>query len=111
MGLAKLKPTINIAEYIEGEELSEVRHEYIYGEVYAMAGASDKHSIITGNIFGNLWTHLRDARCQSFSENMKLRADEATFYYPDVMVACDENPESSYYRQEPQPSALTATKN
>jgi Uma2 family endonuclease len=101
MGLAKLKHHIGITEYIESEELSETRHEYIYGEVYAMAGASDKHSLITGNIFGNLWTHLRNAICQPFSENMKLRANEQTFYYPDVMVACDETPESPYYRQEP----------
>ena len=101
MGLAKLKNKIGIAEYIEGEEVSEIRHEYIYGEVYAMAGASDKHSVITGNIFGNLWIHLRNASCQPFSENMKLRADEQTFYYPDVMVACDETPVSSYYREEP----------
>jgi Uma2 family endonuclease len=101
MALAKLKNRIGIEEYIEGEELSETRHEYIYGEVYAMAGASDKHNVIIGNIFGNLWTHLRNASCQPFSENMKLKADAATFYYPDVMVACDETPESVYYREEP----------
>jgi Uma2 family endonuclease len=97
MGLAKVKNNIEIADYIEGENSSEIRHEYIYGEVYAMAGASDTHNAIVGNI----WTHLRDATCQPFSENMKLRADEQTFYYPDVMVACDNPVPSRYYRQEP----------
>ncbi|MCU0238471.1 MAG: Uma2 family endonuclease [Pyrinomonadaceae bacterium] len=101
MALAKVKPNLSIEDYIEGEEISEIRHEYIYGEVYAMAGASDTHNIIVGNIFGNLWSHLRNAQCQAFSENMKLKADEATFYYPDVMIACDENPTSVYYREEP----------
>jgi Uma2 family endonuclease len=101
MALAKVKHHLSIADYIEGEEIGEVRHEYIYGEVYAMAGASDTHNIIVGNIFGNLWSHLRDAQCQAFSENMKLKADEATFYYPDVMIACDENPNGIYYREEP----------
>lgn len=101
MGLAKLKSKLGIEEYIEGENLSETRHEYIYGEVYAMAGASDRHNIITGNIFGNLWNHLRNARCQAFSENMKLHADEQTFYYPDVMVACDEVSPSAFFREQP----------
>lgn len=101
MGLAKLKNKISVTEYIEGENLSEIRHEYIYGEVYAMAGASDRHNIINGNIFGNLWNHLRNARCQAFSENMKLRADEQTFYYPDVMVDCEKVPPSAFYREKP----------
>ena len=101
MGLAKSKAKINIDEYLRGEDSSEIRHEFVYGEVFAMAGASDRHGIITGNIFGNLWNHLRNDRCQPFSENMKLRADAQTFYYPDVIVACDETTESSYYRTEP----------
>lgn len=101
MGLAKLKSKISVAEYIEGENLSEIRHEYIYGEVYAMAGASDRHNIINGNIFGNMWSHLRNARCQAFSENMKLHANEQTFYYPDVMVDCDDVPPSAFYREKP----------
>ncbi|HRH44792.1 MAG TPA: Uma2 family endonuclease [Pyrinomonadaceae bacterium] len=101
MGLAKLKHTISIAEYIECEELSEPRHEYIYGEVYAMAGTSDKHNRIAGNLYSSIDNHLGNSRCEAFIESVKLKADEATFYYPDVMVACDENPESAYYRQEP----------
>lgn len=101
MGLAKLKHTITIAEYIEGEELSEIRHEYIYGEVYAMAGASTTHNRIVTNIGFRIDERLGNSRCEAFLESVKLKADEATFYYPDVMVACDENPESAYYRQEP----------
>ncbi|MDQ3131771.1 MAG: Uma2 family endonuclease [Acidobacteriota bacterium] len=101
MGLAKLKTKLDIEEYFEGELLSETRHEFIYGEVFAMAGASDSHGVIVGNIFGNIWTHLKNSRCQPFAENMKLKADAQTFYYPDVIVACDEPPKSAYYREEP----------
>jgi Uma2 family endonuclease len=101
MELAKLKTKISIEDYLKGELLSEMRREFIYGEVFAMAGASDRHNIISGNIFGNLWTHLQNSPCQVFSENMKLKADAQTFYYPDVMVICDESPVSSYYREEP----------
>jgi Uma2 family endonuclease len=101
MGLARLKTKLRIEDYLKGELASDIRHEYIYGEVYAMAGASAAHNIISGNIFGNLWTHLRNSNCQPFSENMKLRTDAQTFYYPDVFVACDQQPESEYYREEP----------
>ena len=45
--------------------------------------------------------HLGSSRCETYIENVKLKADEQTFYYPDVMVACDENPESIYYREQP----------
>ncbi len=101
MGLPKLKTKISVEDYLEGEKVSQIRHEYIDGEVYAMAGASSNHNIITGNLFGNLWNHLRNSDCQPFTENMKFQIDETTFYYPDVFVDCEENPESAFYRQHP----------
>ncbi|HEY0459814.1 MAG TPA: Uma2 family endonuclease [Pyrinomonadaceae bacterium] len=101
MGLAKLKTKLDAEEYLKGENSSDFRHEYIYGEIYAMAGASAAHNIISGNLFANLWSHLRNSDCQPFSENMKLRADAQTFYYPDVFVACDQVPKSEFYREEP----------
>jgi Uma2 family endonuclease len=101
MALAKLKNRIGVEEYIESEELSETRHEYIYGELYAMAGTSDRHNRIAMNIGYKIDNHLGSSRCEAFIESVKLKADIATFYYPDVMVACDETPESIYYREEP----------
>ncbi len=101
MGLAKTKLIVGIDEYIEGEELSEIRYEYIYGEVYAMAGASTKHNRIVTNIGYQIDNRLANSRCETYIENVKLKADQATFYYPDVMVACDEKPKSTFYREEP----------
>lgn len=101
MGLAKLKTKIGVEEYLAGEETSQVRYEFVDGEVFAMSGASNKHNLISGNLFGNLWSHLRDSDCQVYKENMKLKADKRTFYYPDIFVACDKNPENEYYREEP----------
>ncbi len=101
MGLPKFKTKISVEDYLDGEDVSNKRHEFINGEVYAMAGASDDHNVIAGNLFGNLWGHLRDDLCQVFMENMKLRFDESNFYYPDIFVACDESPESRFYRDEP----------
>lgn len=100
MGLAKLKTKISIEEYLEGEEVSEIRYEYIDGEVYAMAGVSQSHSRITGNIFTALSNHLRDSQCEPYSENIKVRTD-AAFYYPDILVTCEGEFNNKYFSEEP----------
>ena len=100
MGLAKLKPYLVVEDYLAGENDGEIRHEYIDGEVYAMAGSSDRHNQICGNVFVKLFPKFSGSKyCQVFMTDMKLQADEATFYYPDVFVACDKP--DPYFRREP----------
>ena len=91
MALANVKRKITTSDYLEGEKISEIKHEYIYGEVFAMAGTSDRHNRIAGNFFSKIDNHLSDSDCETFIESVKLKADAQTFYYPDVMVACDRN--------------------
>ncbi|MDN5872137.1 MAG: Uma2 family endonuclease [Nitrococcus sp.] len=93
-----------INDYLEGELLSEVRHEYIGGEVYAMVGASDRHNLIVGNIFAALHPLVRGTPCQLFMADMKLHltvAGEDAFYYPDLMLTCDPHHRARYYREHP----------
>ena len=87
-------------EYLEGELLSEVRHEYIGGQVFAMAGACDDHNRIAGSIFGILYAQLRGKPCEPFMNDMKAKVAPA-FYYPDVMVVCDPTDSHRYYRERP----------
>ncbi|MBK7704248.1 MAG: Uma2 family endonuclease [Acidobacteria bacterium] len=101
MGLPKLKTKISVADYLDGELISEVRHEYLDGEVFAMAGASERHHRISLNLAKRLDDHLERSKCQAFMAEMKLKADEKTFYYPDVFVSCDKDPQSEYFREEP----------
>lgn len=101
MGLPKLKTKISVEDYLEGEQVSQIKHEYIKGEVYAMAGASDTHHRISINLAKKLDDHLEDSECEAFMVDMKLKANADTFYYPDVFVSCDELPESHFYREEP----------
>ena len=101
MSLAKPKIKIGVEDYLQGENASEIRHEFVYGEVFAMSGASDRHNRIAGNIFSRIDNHLGNSKCEAFIENLKLKADAQTFYYPDVMVACDDPAKSAYYREEP----------
>ena len=82
---------ISPEEYLDGEEISQIKHEYIRGEVYAMAGASDSHVTISVNLVILLGTHLRGTGCRVYVSDMKAQIETANiFYYPDVMVSCDE---------------------
>ena len=82
---------ISPEEYLRYEEESFVKHEYIDGYVYAMAGASDAHVTITLNLASALRNHVRGTGCRVYMTDMKAQVDAANrFFYPDVMVTCDD---------------------
>lgn len=107
MSLAKkTRDKVSEQEYLDGELISEVKHEYIDGFVYAMAGASEKHCLISGNIFYKFSEVLRKEKspCKVLSESMKVRiSDKGTqYFYPDVLVFCDNHKEDTqYYKNSP----------
>ncbi len=89
---------ISPEEYLEGEKVSEIKHEYIDGEVYAMAGASDAHVTVTGNLYMLLRNHLRGSGCRVYMADMKAQIQRSNrYYYPDVMVTCDARDKDSEY--------------
>jgi len=102
---AQLKPgLLTVEDYLAFEESSEIKHEYINGEIYAMAGASTRHNRIAGNLFARLLGHLRGSPCEVFFADVKLHLKELgleIFYYPDLMVCCDPNDREDYYRTRP----------
>jgi Uma2 family endonuclease len=78
-------------DYLAGEKVSPIKHEYRQGEIYAMAGASKAHVIITLNVATLLRNHLRGSGCIPYMADMKVRIEAADcYYYPDVAVSCDE---------------------
>ncbi len=99
MGLAQRKPYLSVEEYLKYEKESPVKHEYVGGQLYAMAGASKQHARLAGNLFNRLDDHLAEDECEPFISDMKVYVDETLFYYPDVVVACDDP--DPYYRREP----------
>jgi Uma2 family endonuclease len=83
---------ISFEEYLVREENEDERHEYIDGEVVAMAGATDNHELVAGLLFADIQNHLRGKGCRVYKGDMKLRfrAGEVDLgYYPDIMVVCD----------------------
>jgi len=106
MSLAKKADTqISEDEYLQGEIMSEIKHEYIAGNVYAMAVASATHNLISGNVFRELSINLKqkNSPCDIFSSDMKVKVsrNSTSFFYPDVMIVCDTNNEDEYYQNFP----------
>ncbi len=78
-------------EYLQWEEQQEEKHEYVNELIYAMAGASESHIVITDNFTTILVPKLRGSQCRSFSSDMKVEiTTKNIYYYPDLLVTCDE---------------------
>lgn len=76
-------------EYLEIERTSPIKHEYIEGQIIAMAGASKAHVIITGTLSALILNHLQGTNCITYATNMKVRPPASRlFYYPDLAVTC-----------------------
>ena len=90
MGQPEIQTRYTAAEYFALEARSEVRHEYFDGEIFAMAGGTKSHNLITQNIASGLRPGVRSKGCQVFMEDVRLAVqDEFHYTYPDVMVSCD----------------------
>ena len=99
---AHMAAPLTEAEYLAGEALAAARHELISGEVYAMAGASERHNRIAGNAFFHLRAATRGKACKAFMADMKLRQSHGTlYYYPDVMLVCDPADDHPQHKQRP----------
>lgn len=92
MGLAQRKPDYYTPEeYIEFERKSEVRHEYIDGEIFEMAGAVKRHNLISSNIIRLLGNQLLERECNVYGSDMRVRITSTGKYtYPDVVAVCGE---------------------
>lgn len=76
-------------EYLSIERAAETKSEYYAGKMYAMAGASREHIIITGSAAAELRQQLRQKPCEVYSTDMRLKVGRNGLYtYPDVIVVC-----------------------
>lgn len=77
------------AEYLAAEKVSEVKHEYLRGEVWAMAGGTPSHAKIATNVAGALSAALKGKPCGVYSSDLRVRVVETNrSTYPDVTVVC-----------------------
>jgi Uma2 family endonuclease len=101
MSLSRSDQILSVEDYLVGEKDSPIRHEYVDGYIYAMAGASDRHNRASLNIASRLNEHLVNNPCEVFMSDMKLKVAPNVYYYPDVTVCCDSPPPDPYFRTQP----------
>jgi Uma2 family endonuclease len=105
-------------EYLSMEAEATAKHEYVAGEIYAMAGASERHNRIALNIGFHFRAATRGKTCVAYMADMKLRLmTQNIFYYPDVMLVCDRDDDHPLYKTAPcilvevlSPSTVTTDK-
>ena len=91
MSAIAVQPRLTPEEYLALERKAITKSEYLNGHIYAMAGASREHNLITGNIFGELRSQLRERPCEAYVNDMRLKISPTGLYtYPDVAVVCGE---------------------
>src|SRR5579864_2903436 len=84
-------PFLSPEEYLARERAAEIKSEYYDGEVFAMAGSSEVHSLIAVNVAGALNVQLAERPCKVYNSDMRVGVDEAGPYaYPDVSIVCAE---------------------
>ncbi len=91
MALAQRHPIFSVEDYLDFERVQSERHEFLDGNVYAMAGESPRHSTICFNLYSIIGSQLRGKRCRGYSPNMKVSTNEkGLFSYPDLAIVCGE---------------------
>lgn len=99
MGLPRTRAQLTVTQYLEMERRAPQRHLFLDGEIYAMAGESDAHGIISVNLVVALGQQLRDSPCSLRTKDTKVRSSAVLssdsssagmFSYPDVLVVCGE---------------------
>lgn len=101
MGYALVKP-LSENDYLVAESAASDKHEFTNGAVYAMAGASERHNTIAGNLFAACHVARKDTGCRPFMGDMRLRLEGGhTYYYPDVMLVCHPEDDDPMCKTQP----------
>ena len=105
MALAKADKPIPREDYLQGELASELRHEYVAGNVYAMSGGTLNHQRIAGNFMRMAGNQLAGKACFPTGSDFKLQVPlgggEEAFYYPDGMIICVSVPGDALFTDSP----------
>ena len=82
---------ISEQEYLEFEKDSDIKYEYFEGEIFAMAGASERHNLIVSNVIISLGSQLKGKNCRVYPSDMRLKIEKTGLYtYPDIMIVCGQ---------------------
>lgn len=89
VGYALKKQPMTAEEFLAWDETQIIKHEFVRGEVFMMAGGEDRNATVAGNLYIALRLHLRGTPCHVYNSDVKLRVEAADcYFYPDLMVTC-----------------------
>ena len=91
---------LTFEEYLEFEETSPVKHEFVDGQLFMMAGGSIRHNRLTLILAARLLA-AETGTCRTFMADMKVRTPDDIGYYPDVLVTCDESDDDTHVQRKP----------
>jgi len=105
-GMATVSSTqlVSVGDYLAGEMVSQTKHEYLGGVIYAQAGARNIHNLIATNLTHALYPKDRGQPCRPYNSDTKIRIQLPThlrFYYPDASVICQPNPPNDSFQDQP----------
>jgi len=103
MALPQPKTPFSADDFLAWDATQTERHEFVDGEVFAMAGGEDRHASVSLAVASSLRSHLKGSRCRVYMNDVKLQVAAANaFFYPDVFVTCSERDAASrLVKQEP----------
>src|SRR5262245_54952093 len=83
------KRKLTTAEYLAFERNAEQKHEFVNGEMFAMAGASPEHNSVTENLSIEIGSRLKGGPCRTYSRDLRVKVHRTGLYtYPDLIVVC-----------------------
>lgn len=92
---APVKTGTTFAEYVQFEQQSQVRHEFVDGNLFIMAGGTQRHNMLAGILYASLLTKVLERGCRIFINDVILKTPTGRGYYPDMFVACDSSMDTS----------------
>ena len=78
----------------------QTKHEFVHGQIFAMAGASDKHNRLSGRLYAQLLA-AEASPCRTYIADMKVKLPNNVSYYPDVLVTCDPDDNEDFFKRKP----------
>lgn len=107
--LQAARQRFTFAEYVRLEEHGSTKHEFLAGEVWAMAGGSPTHAALAANLIAALTNGLAGRPCRVYTSDLRIRAPSGLATYPDVTVICgrvETDPEDPTAHTVTNPAAL-----
>jgi len=104
MELAVEESYLSVRDYLEGEEVSKIKCEYIAGRIYAMSGGTVNHHTVAMNFARHAGNQLFGKSCRTFNSDLKIRIDygnEQAFYYPDASIVCSPLGGNDHFTDSP----------